>query len=264
MDILESIYRYIGWWVIHIDLYLVLVLSVGGGLLFTPWKKWGKGFVLVACLGFFFLGVVPIGLWMVENLENRFPKVHQIPFDTKGVIFLGGTFDILSTKGRKEVSYNLAAGRFIRLLELLRTHPDLEYAFVGNTIEVENTKKELEALGYGYHRIHFNSESTDTRGNAFFAAQLLNPQPDEKWLLMTSAYHMPRSVGLFRKVGFNVIPYPVDYHTPGQFEPFLFLGLKINLDGWYAASREWLGMFANYFMGRSEEIFPGPLHLGTK
>ena len=73
---------------------------------------------------------------------------------------------------------------------------------------------------------------------------------------MTSAYHMPRSTGLFRKAGFNVIPYPVDYHTPGNYEMWFFIGLKMNLDAWHASAREWLGMLANYLMGRSDELYP--------
>ena len=68
---------------------------------------------------------------------------------------------------------------------------------------------------------------------------------------------MPRSVGLFRKAGFNVIPFPVDYHTPGKYEPWFFIGLKDNLNAWHAGTREWLGMVTNYIMGRSNEVFPG-------
>jgi uncharacterized SAM-binding protein YcdF (DUF218 family) len=67
---------------------------------------------------------------------------------------------------------------------------------------------------------------------------------------------MPRSVGLFQKAGFNIIPYPVDYHTPGNYEMLFPFGLKLNLDAWHASVREWLGMLANYLMGRSDVLYP--------
>ena len=107
--------------------------------------------------------------------------------------------------------------------------------------------------------ILFEGESKNTKDNASKTAQLINPKPTEKWVLVASAYHIPRSVGLFRKAGFNVIPYPVDYHTPGNYEMWFFLGLKMNLDAWQVSSREWLGMFGNYLIGRSIEVYPKPL-----
>ena len=116
----------------------------------------------------------------------------------------------------------------------------------------------LKGLGLDPSHVIFENNSTNTTENAAQSARLLQPKPDEKWVLITSAYHMPRSVALFRKAGFNVIPFPVDYHTTGEYEPWFFLGLHLNLDGWAASSREWLGMVMNYIMGRTVEIYPSP------
>lgn len=259
MTLFESIYRSFGWWVINIDIFFLALLFIGGGFLLIKKKQWGKRFLLISCLGFGFFGVVPIGLWTFEALENRFPKIQQIPSDTKGMILLGGSFDKMTTLARKETAYNLAGGNFIQFVELAKKYPQFQLVFTGTSFEVETAKKEFKALGLDPSSILFEGDSKDTKDNAAKTATLLTPKPEEKWLLVASAYHLPRSVGLFRKAGFKVIPYPLDYHTPGNYETWFFLGLKYNLDGWQVASREWLGMIINFLMGRSDELYPGPV-----
>lgn len=258
MDTFETIYRFFGWWIINIDSFFLALLLIGAGFLFFDKQRWGRKFITIACFGFAFFGIVPVGLWTVVNLENRFPKLEQIPSDTRGMILLGGSFDIMTTQARNEPSYNLTAGKLIRFVELAKTNPHLTLAFTGTPLEADTTKIVLKGLGLDPSHVIFENNSTNTKENAAQSARLLQPKPDEKWVLITSAYHMPRSVALFQKAGFNIIPFPVDYHTTGEYEPWFFLGLQLNLDGWAASSREWLGMVMNYIMGRSEEIFPSP------
>lgn len=254
----ESIYRFFGWWIIEIDIFFLVLLLVGGAFLLFNKRKWGRKFTLVACLGFGFFGIVPIGLWTIVNLENRFPKVEQIPAEAKGMILLGGSFDEMTSEAREEPAYNLTVGKLIRFFELAKEHPHLTLAYTGGPFEVELGQIELKALGLDTSRVIFDQNSKSTKDNARESALLLHPTPDEKWVLVTSAYHMPRSVALFRKAGFNVIPFPVDYHTTGEYEPWFFLGLRLNLEAWAAGSREWLGMIMNYLMDYSNELYPSP------
>jgi uncharacterized SAM-binding protein YcdF (DUF218 family) len=257
MDAFEPVFRFFGWWIINIDQFFLALLFVGAGLLWFKRKKWGSRLVLLSCIGFAFFGVIPIGLWTLENLENRFPKLEIIPEDAKGIIFLGGSFDTLTTGRRGETAYSLAGGRFVHFVELAKKYPHLQLVCTGTPLEAETAKRELKALGIDPSSVLFEADSKDTRGNALKTADLLHPKHQDKWVLVTSAFHMARSAGLFRKVGFHVIPYPVDYHTPGKYELWFFLGLKLNLEAWHVAAREELGMLANYIMGRSDELFPG-------
>lgn len=240
-------------------MFFLVLLFIGGILLLIRRKKWARRFLLISCSGFAFFGVIPIGLWTLEGLENRFPIIHQIPSDTNGMILLEGSFDRMTTVARGETAYNLAAGNFIQFVELAKEHPHLQLVYTGTPFEVETAKKEFKALGLDLSSILFEGESKNTKDNASKTAQLVNPKPEDKWVLVASAYHMPRSVGLFRKAGFNVIPFPVDYHTPGNYEMWFPLGLKMNLDAWQVSSREWLGMIVNYITGRSDELYPSPL-----
>ncbi|OJW47550.1 MAG: hypothetical protein BGO67_04175 [Alphaproteobacteria bacterium 41-28] len=256
MAISESIYRFFGWWVINIDLFFMVLLLIGSGLLFFHKRTWGKRFLFISCFGFVFFGIVPIGLWTFEQLENHFPKVDQVPLDVKGMILLGGSFDKMTTLARGETAYNLNAGNFFQFIQLAKKYPHLKLVYTGTPFEVETAKKEFEALRLNPNTVIYEGNSKDTKDNAAKTAELIKPSSDEKWLLITSAYHMPRSVALFRKAGFKVIPFPLDYHSPGKYEPWFFIGLALNLKAWHASSREWLGMVANYLMGRSDEVFP--------
>ncbi len=256
MDLFESVYRFFGWWIINIDLLLILLIVGGASLIWFKKKKWGKRLIVGGCIGFVFLGIVPVGFWTLEQLENRFPRT-EVPANAKGMILLGGSFDRLTSFGRKTIAYNLAAGKFIHFVELAKAYPHLQRVYTGTPFEVEAAKAEFRALGIDPASVLFEGESKNTLQNAAKTAALVHPEPADSWLLVTSAYHMPRSVGLFRKAGFNVIPFPVDYHTPGKYEPWFFIGLKDNLNAWHAGTREWLGMVANYIMGRSNEVFPG-------
>lgn len=258
MALFESIYRFFGWWIINIDLLFILFLLISSLLLLFNKRKWGKRFLIVSCSGFIFFAVVPIGLWTFEILENRFPKMSVIPPHAKGMILLGGTFDPMTTLGRGETAYNPAAGNFIKFIELAKENPHLQLVYTGNSFENETAKKEFKALGIDPSIVQFADNAKDTKENAIKTKELLNPNPEDHWLLVGSAYHIPRAVGLFRRAGFNVIPFPVDYHTPGNYEPWFFLGLKLNLDGWQVSSREWLGLLINYLMGRSDTLFPEP------
>lgn len=258
MPHLESIYRFFGWWIINIDQLFILFLLFGGILLIFNRRRWGKRLITWGCVGFLFFAIIPIGLWSFEALENRFPNENTIPSTAKGMILLGGSFDPWVTPARGVTAYNLAAGNFIRFIQLAKEHPHLQLVYTGNAFETETAKKEFKAFGIDPSTVHFAEPAKDTRENALRAKELLNPNPQDQWVLVASAYHIPRAVGLFRKVGFNVIPYPVDYHTPGNYEPAFFIGLKLNLDAWQVSSREWLGMLANYLMGRSDRLFAEP------
>ncbi|MBN9292094.1 MAG: YdcF family protein [Hyphomicrobium denitrificans] len=95
--------------------------------------------------------------------------------------------------------------------------------------------------------------------NAAESLSALKPAPDQQWLLVTSASHMPRAVACFRAVGFKVVPFPVDYRTRGSDEyrrpiPSIALGLEAT----DLAAHEWLGLATYRFTGLTKELFPPP------
>ena len=101
--------------------------------------------------------------------------------------------------------------------------------------------------------------SRNTQENADFSKALVMPKDGERWLLVTSAFHMPRSVGLFRKAGFAVEPYPVDWRIGGRADLMAFSNVAVEgLARTDLAIREWIGLLAYRATGRIDELLPGP------
>jgi uncharacterized SAM-binding protein YcdF (DUF218 family) len=117
----------------------------------------------------------------------------------------------------------------------------------------------LENIGIGKDRLIVERDSRNTYENALFTKQLVTPKPGERWLLVTSAYHMPRSMGIFRKAGFDVEAYPVDWRMSGRDGLFSFTNVGTDgLGRTEVAVREWIGLLAYRLRGRTGELLPGP------
>jgi uncharacterized SAM-binding protein YcdF (DUF218 family) len=118
----------------------------------------------------------------------------------------------------------------------------------------------FESLGISKSRLTMERRSRNTLENAEFSKALVAPKDGERWLLVTSAFHMPRSVGLFRKAGFAVEPYPVDWRVGGPSDLLAFT--SIAMDGLARADiavREWIGLVAYRATGKIDELLPGPV-----
>ena len=113
------------------------------------------------------------------------------------------------------------------------------------------------ALGVEESRLVLENRSRNTYENAVFTREMVEPQPGETWLLVTSAFHMPRSVGLFRKAGFDVTPWPADYRTAGteRIGPAQD-NVADSLQNLSVATREWIGLVAYRVTGRIDSILP--------
>jgi uncharacterized SAM-binding protein YcdF (DUF218 family) len=130
---------------------------------------------------------------------------------------------------------------------------------VGQIPEAELAQRLFENVGVPAGRLITEDRSRNTDENAKFTKAIADPKPDERWLLVTSAHHMPRAIGAFRRAGFPVEAYPVDWRTRGPEDlvrPFRTAsdGLKLT----DTAAHEWVGLFVYWLTGRSSELFPEP------
>ena len=199
--------------------------------------------VLAAVLGLLCLSIciAPIGGWLLMPLEARFPQwqaASSPPFD--GVIALGG-----DTGHRVE--------------ELARVHRLFHEARVVYTGRGDQQAAEFELrhAGLDPSRVVIESVSRTTAENAIYTAQLIHPNPAERWLLITSAAHMPRAVGCFRRAGFNVIADPVDFHTDPTSYVYATTALQ-RVGQFDDAAKEWIGLLLFDILGDSDALFPRP------
>ena len=132
--------------------------------------------------------------------------------------------------------------------------------FIADNPEASVAKKHLVELGVDPARVTLETRSRNTDENARFTAALVHPKPGQRWFLVTSAFHMPRAMGLFEKAGFDVVPYPVAFRTTKSeaLPLFTFGGAADNFRFFETALREWVGLVMYRATGRTDRFFPGP------
>ncbi len=240
---------------------------IGVVLMLTRFARAGRRLVVAALILLAIAGLSPLGNAIILPLEDRFPAWDASRGAPDGIISLGGAFDTVVSPARHEIALNEAAERLTAMAELARRFPAARIAFSGGSdrliyegsSEAELAARLFESFGIAKERITLEDKSHDTDENARFTKALLEPKPGERWLLVTSAHHMPRAVGAFRAAGFPVEPYPVDYRTRGAIDilrPFASLGDGLRRTD--TAMREWIGLVVYWATGRSAALFPAP------
>jgi uncharacterized SAM-binding protein YcdF (DUF218 family) len=213
------------------------------------------------------IGVAPLGAWLIAPLEDRFPPPPADMAAPYGIIVLGGAIDDRLGRVRHQVILGVGAARLTEAVALSRRFPQARVVYTGgsnaltesDTTEAHDAGALLVALGVDQNRITLEDRSRNTDENARFTRDIVHPQASQVWLLVTSAYHMPRSMGLFRKAGFNVVAYPVDYQSEGGFRDWrlsneVWRGLRL----FDVAAHEWVGLAAYYASGKIDALFPAP------
>ena len=257
------------WLLVSPGNFLVLTLTAGTVLLFTRRRAhWGRRLVAAATVGFVAIMVTPVASLVALPLEERFPRPH-LPVRVDGIIMLGGAVSPPHTRDRGEPSVNDAAERILAFAELIRRYPQAKAVFTGGSGRLMGQdapdmredlamRGALRQTGIDPDGVIFENESRNTWENALFSQQLVKPKPGEIWVLVTSAMHMPRSVGIFRQVGWEVIPYPVDYRTRKNARPLVRFEFDKQIDTLHDSVREWIGLVSYRLMGRTDALFPGP------
>ncbi len=245
---------------------LVLALALGALLLRgRRWRRTGERVVAVVALLFLAVTFTPLAAFVALPLENRFPHIDP-PERVDGIIMLGGAVNPPITADRGDPSVNDAAERLLAFADLVRRNPDARAVFTGGSgrllgqamKEDVSTRAALAQAGIPEGRVIYETLSRNTWENAVLSRDLVAPGPGERWVLVTSAMHMPRSVGIFRRVGWTVIPYPVDYRTRHDGRPYLSFETDRPLTVLGDAVREWIGLAAYRLMDRTDGLFPGP------
>ena len=220
-------------------------------------------------LAFLILGLsawTSLGAMMLNPLEERFAR-PPLPEKVDGIVVLGGGFEGAINLVRGGYELNSGGDRMVETAILARRFPTAKVVVSGGTGELflegegdaATAPRLLTALGVTADRLILENKSRNTYENAVFTKELVTPKPGETWLLVTSAFHMPRAKALFDKAGFATIPWPVDYRTTGREGIGLFRDNPADsLQVTTMAIREWIGLFAYWISGRIDQPFPAP------
>ena len=247
--------------------FLLGTALLGAILLATRFASLGRKLVIASLVLLAVCGFSPLGNWLVYSLEQRFPPWDARRGAPDGIIVLGGSIDADISAARGTPVVRGAPDRIIAAAALAKRYPNARVVFSGGSANlVSNDAREadfageiLESLGVDKSRLTMERQSRNTKENADFSKALVAPRDGERWLLVTSAFHMPRSVGLFRKAGFAVEPYPVDWRVGGRGDLKTFSNAAAEgLGRTDLAIREWIGLIAYRATGRIDELLPGP------
>lgn len=247
-----------------------LLLAVLFGLLLVKrTRKFALGGLVVVTAASLFITIVPIGPMLSRTLETRFEKPVLENIDFAGAVTLAGSLDPYSYLERGEMHVGASADRLFTMLRFANKFPDKPVLFTGgdgNLTERGFSEAAVleDWLGDSSMRtpnMYFEKASRNTHENAVKSMEMVYrdwPELAQKpWVLITSAHHMPRAVGAFRQAGWNVVPYPVDRFTQDGLH-LASLNVSGGIYSLGRALREWVGLTAYYWTGRTNAWFPGP------
>lgn len=220
----------------------------------------------VASLSLLVLGFTSFGYVIIQPLEDRFAVPTTPPETVSAIVVLGGATMARPSTSRHIAELNQAGDRLTTTLWLAQRYPQARVVLSGGEgtlttgLESEATTitRFLVQFGISEDRLELEGRSRNTAENAAFTRNLLQNQTGAV-VLVTSAFHMPRSVGLFEKEGVAVVPWPTDYRSAGNQGFDLDLANpNQNLETSTVAMREWVGLAAYYFTGKIQNFFPAP------
>jgi uncharacterized SAM-binding protein YcdF (DUF218 family) len=249
------------WFLLQPSNLLIVLFAVGIYLYWRGRKRAGMRTVFAAALIYTIGGLSPLGNMLIVPLEQANVRDTRQAMETpQGFIVLGGAVDTVVASTRDEVPLTEAAERLTGAVVLARRFPQAKIVFSGGDgalayrglTEAEVVRRFFLEMGIDLSRVIFEDRSRTTYENAVFTKEVLGPRPGEHWLLVTSAFHMPRALDAFRAVGFEVTPWPVDYRTRGYQDLIRFPPRPS--EGWRRidlAVKEWIGLIAYRLTGRS-------------
>ena len=225
----------------HVILWCCLLAAI---LLATGRRRAGTVFAVLTAVLLIGIGVVPSYIWLGRGLENRFDDV-RLPPRADGILVLGGGAEDFK---RLPVAYMLS-----------RRYPGARLVFSGGSgalidntpyVEAEQARHFLVNLGLDPARLTLEGRSRNTAENLEFSKALVRPRPGDIWILVTSAYHMPRAMEIADRVGWTFAPWPSDRLTPrhGLRGWFSIVG---NMGAFDGLVRERIGLVVYRLSGRA-------------
>ena len=270
MDTLFFWISKLAWKLIAPDIVLLLLILLGCALLFLGKERVAKKVLAASCVLLIIVSLIPLYRVMLHPLETRFPTNPPLPQHLDGIVVLSGSEDPYLSSRWNQAIVGGTAERNLTFLAMARKYPEARLVFSGGASSLSQTGQEYKAAdvakkmfydqGLDLDRVTFERESRNTFENAALTKKLVQPGEGEQWLLITTAWHMPRAIGIFCKQAWPMIPYPVDHATAPEWRDSLHLSLNFSLAGnlrnLNIATREWIGLSAYYLTGKTTELFP--------
>lgn len=231
--------------------------AVGAGLVCLIFLAWGWRKAAATCIAmstaYLWLAATPaVAALLAQSLESAYPQTvaEEVP-SAEVIVVLGGMMNP-PKGGSIYPDIDMSADRYVYAAHLYRAGRSSEVIVSGGQLfavadapsEAELVRDQLKLLGVPESSIVLETKARNTRENGLFARELLRERGTGKVLLVTSAWHMRRAVGVFRKLGVDVIPAPTDSFIP-QLSSGIPFGWLPDVDALRVSTRcikEWIGL----------------------
>lgn len=264
---MDSVFFYLSkliWLLVSPDSLIFILILATLLLLYIGKVKQARIVLTITTSLLCLIALFPVGEWLLNPLESRFQTNPELPEKIDGIIVLSGAEATELSHLWQQVELGESAERDFMFLALARKYPEAKLVFTGGTGSL--TKQEYKAAdiardlfkqqNFDINRIVFERESRNTFENVSYSKKLVQPELNENWLLITTSWHMPRTVGIFCQAKWPVIPYPVDHLTKKGHLLRLNFNLSGNLNTLKTGIKEWLGLFAYYLSGKTTAFLP--------
>jgi len=237
-------------------LTITLLLLVGVLILRKRRPRLASGLLWTALIVLYTLSTRPVADLLLLPLEAPYEHPAE-PESADAIVVLGGSLD-LNRSTAEAIELNGAGDRFLQGLVLAEKHPDAVLLFSGGTASLfDRSKREAtmlqawaERFGVPADRIRAEIRSRNTRENAVESKQILDAEGRHSVLLVTSAFHMKRSLGCFRRIGLSPTPHAVDFRNHfGVYGVMSVVPAVEHLSNSTHAIREYVGLVAYRLKG---------------
>ena len=257
-------------WVLAKPLNLMLIsLSLATLLSWSRWRRLGIWLASVLTAALLALAVLPLGGWLLAPLERQFPPFDLAEGPVTGIVLLAGS--AMNLDRSRQLGHAVpgsAADRLVEFIRLARGNPDARLLICGGSgkaggVQGQRWDREARVIadylvsrGIPRERLLVEAASRDTFENAALGKALAKPKAAERWLLVTSAWHMPRAMAVFRALDWPVVAAPPAVGGPIPFRLRFNLGIGLLKIG--RAAHEYLGLLAYWLDGRTKTLWPAP------
>ena len=245
---------------IRVDTWMIIAVGLIALATLLKWQGLARLMSLVTLVAMLAIAILPLGDPLLQIAERTYPADPALS-QVDGIIVLGGGEDADGTAYWQQTQLGEGAERLTTALALARRFPQARVLFTGgsgrlrhlggsSTPEAGAAAQFFVAQGLAPDRLLLEGASRNTAENARLSLALAQPQDGETWLLVTSAFHMPRAMRSFASAGWvGLVPYPVDYRTRG-FMDGIGWNLSGNLNVLNTAVKEIVGQMAYALTGR--------------
>ena len=242
---------------------IIFLIFIGTFFNFINFRRFSKIIYSLVLILILLTGILPTGQYMIYLLEKNYSVKKNLPDNIDGILILGGATNPLLTKDHNQIVLNDSAERITESIKLIKKYPNSKVVFAGgsgsllypNLSHSAVAKRFYESFGVNTEKIYFDDKSRNTYENILFTKNKFKNIKNERWIVISSAFHLTRVLNVSEKLDLKFIPYATDYRLQKEFYFKLSINFFSNISTFELASHEWLGLIYYYLMGRSSKIY---------